>query len=97
MATSTRVGGDATHQTLDDVIRCVLAVPWWDQTAVLHGMTAVLRHVIDGGCAFALETDQIHRMRRQIERLLANDPLVRLRDALIEAERRLEHDCPTGA
>ena len=91
MTAPSSVDRSVAQEAVEQVIRRTLVIPFWEQTAMLHGMMAVLRDVCDGRCAFADNADQIQRMRQYVERLLQRDPLVRLHDALVEPERRLQH------
>lgn len=74
-------------EQLQQIVQLIQAMPCWEQTAQLRAMTCALRY----GGSDSERMAQIQRMRASVERLMRNDPLTRLHEALTEAERTLEH------
>lgn len=72
------------------LVQLIRAVPCWEQTAQLLAMTSTLLYDYDH-YSDAQRAAQIQRIRECVDRLLRNDPLTLLRDALGEAETTFEH------
>jgi len=78
-------------EQLQQLVQLIHATPCWEQTAQLLAMTSVLLNEYDH-YSEAERMAQIRRMRATVERLLKNDPLTLLHEALVDAERSLEHE-----
>jgi len=75
------------REQLDQIFHLIQAMPYWEQTAQLKAMAYSLQN----HCSSS-EIAQVQRMRASVERLMHNDPLMRLHEVLVEAERALEEE-----
>ena len=78
-------------EQLQQLVQLIHATPCWEQTAQLLAMSSVLLNEYDH-YSDAQRMAQIQRMRATVERLLRNDPLTLLHEALVDAERALEDE-----